>query len=180
MADNNFGISLSGGAFGGAFGGLGISNFTVMTVGLIMLAGLGAHLFNRRKAIEANNKARWHKHYAQMRASLPHADKRKRMLSHEGHGDPMNYEDAAGDLYAYVCSITLPDTALENGDRIHESIRRHRNRLQDIIDSVTEGQMSSEEGHHHIHGMAQHIMHELDLPHRDSVEYMPHALSGFE
>jgi hypothetical protein len=48
------------------------------------------------------------------------------------------------------------------------------------MDSITDGQISSEEGHHRLHGMSQYVMDELDLPYRRSMDYMPHAMSGYE
>jgi hypothetical protein len=188
MADNSFGVFLGGGGGGrvegGAFGGIGVSNFTVLSVGVVLIAGLAAHILTRQQAqdkvrrIKSKNMA--HQMAQAEWDSVPYTDKRRQLLHHGGHDAPRNYDEAANDLFAFTSSITLPDTALDNQDRIKECIHRHNPRIRAIMDSMRSGQMDDERAHQHIHGLAQDIMEELDLPHRDSANLMPYTISNFE
>lgn len=184
MSDNNFGISVAGGGYGGAFGGIGISNFTVMSVGLVLLAGLTAHILTRKQAQDRVRHIKSH-NYAQMNRqaewdAIPYQDKRRKSMHHTGHEAPANYDEAANDLFAFASSITLPDTAIDNADRIKECIHRHNPRIRDIMDSVRTGAMEPREAHHRIHGLAQSITEELGLPHRESINLMPYTISNVE
>jgi hypothetical protein len=188
MSDNNFGVFVGGGGGGrvegGAFGGIGVSNFTVMSVGLVLLAGLTAHILTRHQAqdkvrhIKAHNQA-YRMARAQMDA-IPDKDRRLKALHHSGHDAPRNYDEAANDLFAFTSSITLPDTALANHDRIKECIHRHNPRIRAIMDSLRSGQMDEQGAHQRIHGLAQDVMEELNLPHRESVNLMPYTISNID
>ena len=112
--------------------------------------------------------------------NIPEDDKRRIKMHHSGHNAPRNYDEAASDLFAYTSSITLPDTAMANHDRIKECIHRNHSRIEQIIHSMRDGQMDEQEAHQHVHGLAQNIMDELDLPHRESVNLMPYTISNID
>lgn len=184
LSDNNLGFFAGGGASGSAFGGIGISNFTVMSVGLVLLAGLTAHILTRK---QAQDKVRYikAKNMANMQAqadwdAVPYADKRRKSMHHTGHQPPANYDEAANDLFAFASSITLPDTAIDNADRIKECIHRHNPHIREIMDSVRTGAMEPREAHHRIHGLAQNITEELGLPHRESINTMPYTIGNVD
>jgi hypothetical protein len=188
LSENNFGVFVGGGGGGrvegGAFGGIGLSNFTVMSVGIVLLAGLTAHILTRSQAQDRVRRVKAHNHaYRMAQAQLdaiPDHDKRLKSLHHSGHDAPRNYDEAADDLFAFTSSITLPDTALANHDRIKECIHRHNPRLRAIMDSLRSGDVDEREAHKRVHGIAQDVMEELDLPHRESVNLMPYTISNID
>jgi hypothetical protein len=184
LSDNNFGIAVGGGASGSAFGGIGVSNFTVLAVGAVLLAGLTAHILTRQQAQDRVRRVKAH-NYAQMEAqadwdAVPYADKRRKSMHYTGHQPPANYDEAANDLFAFTSSITLPDTAIDNADRIKECIHRHNPRIREIMDSVRSGAMNPNDAHHRIHGLAQDITDELGLPHRESINLMPYTIGNID
>ena len=175
---------MGGGASGSAFGGIGISNFTILSAGVILLGALTAHILTRQ---EARNNFHRSMMYDDIRAerenkwdSIPEDDKRRMQFHHTGHQDPMNADEAANDLFAFTSSITLPDTALSNHDRIKECIHRQNPRIKAIINSMRDGHMNMQQAHHEIHGLSQNIMQELRLPYRESVNLMPYTIGNVD
>lgn len=167
---------MGGGAQGSAFGGIGVSNFTVLAAGTVLLAGLTAHLLMRKNARDGMHSKMMMDQAIMRRQMMSRRDK----LHHTGHEPPRNYDEAANDLFAFTSSITLPDTALDNHDRIKECIHRHNPRIRAIMDAVRGGQMEECEGHQRIHGLSQLIMDDLKLPYRESINLMPYTISNIE
>jgi hypothetical protein len=185
LAENGLGIFVGGGAGGavqgGAFGGIGISNFTVWAAGVALLGMLTVHILTRHHARHRHGKAmhdEWKKkHMRDLWHGLGTDGQRKYMMHHNHHTHPRNYEEGANDLFMYTSSQTLPDTAASNHDRIKHAVHRRKHKIKDNIDKMHNGEITPEECHVRIHGLAQDVFDELELPHRDNIDSI-HSISS--